>query len=668
MDERASEICLGSLIDFLADNNDNNNINDRPRWPATMRKQLVGPLLALALACVPSADCKTEVIAVPWRQLQDKKTGSWQAPELIQMPGGESVILAMWPSPWTNVSEIPATVEEAGSGTGTPYSRIDHFGNYTLTGYENFVTNVGIISKEESRDSNSVVLLNTTLPIAKIQEWRKPDDKSLAGVVGNLALGPFNEMSILEQLSSGPNPTIPSKSFGLHVGSPAFNQSGSFLLGGYDQRRVAGEPRAFSNSLDQESGLYLPRMALKDIHIHVESGLSPWSESLFKKNGIVLTGDPWDSSLFQGVNSYLSGTSSTGKKNKKRQAVVGEHQQDYALVVPDPTVPYIYLPPGNCRKIASNLPVTYSPSLNLYIWNRTHPRYQPLTKSPTFLVFTLDLTDSAEPNSVLIKIPFALLSLKVTSDSDSDSDTLVDVFPCVDLPPPPEIQSQSPLQFKWHLGRAFLQGVYLAVDYAQNVTYLAQARGPSSSSQSQETRIQPLLSEKGIQLEAEVGGEAFMQSWSGVLTPLKEGDGDRFLANENDDDDDDEDDKEKGLSQVAKSGIALGCVVVALGLCLWGTKIKWGINERKRAASRGLSADDINNNNDEGGDDDDGVVGSEARRRRRSESPKPEDERGDDPPPVYSVAVPDRHSRLPDYVEGHGPEEETTANRARPVR
>ncbi|KAK3994818.1 hypothetical protein QBC44DRAFT_357086 [Cladorrhinum sp. PSN332] len=644
-----------------------------------MRQQLAGPLLGLA-ALVQLGDCKTDanVLMTLWQPLQrwfplppadgggattgydDYKevTRPWQAPAVIHMPRGDirsaAGLFAMWPSPWTTISEIPETDQDGRqwaydgdddesqeTGNKTEYRRTDYFGNYTVVGYENYAADVGV---ETSLESTGVIFLNKT-PIAKIQDW-KHTGKLMSGakkyrppVVGNLALAPLGGMGILEQLSSGPSPSIGSNSFSLRVPSPNLNQTGAFILGGYSQHRAAGRVRRYDLALDGASGLYFPQMALQDIRVSVElGGLSPWAESLAEE-GVKMPGQPRN--VF--VGAPLSPFRGTGKKlrakMKKRQNP-WDWADPYAWVAPDPTLPDIYLPPGNCENLAAGLPVTYSPSLDTYLWNTSSPLYKRIVSTPTFLVFTLGSPNSTEKN-LDIKVPFKLLSLEV--DPPLGEETTAHYFPCRSIHPPTNLLDQS--TFVWRLGRAFLQAAYLAVDYERNVTYLAQAVGPSSSTSDDDDDSDD--EDEGIHVLGENGMEftepesAFMESWKEVLIPIPSSGSNSGKG---------------GLSKAAIAGILLGCVIVVLVVVLWGLKLKWARQEerRKREAEQGQSGG-------EGGGDVEGTLrelnlnsSSEPGGGAGARRPKPEGDTSDDPPPVYSEAVPARHSRLPDYVAGHG--------------
>ncbi|KAK4222508.1 hypothetical protein QBC38DRAFT_549195 [Podospora fimiseda] len=609
-----------------------------------MRQQLAGPLLALAFT--QQVNCAANVIELPWRNVhkwyesvddvtynsyKDAK-GPWQAPEGIMMPRNDVVNqagpFAVWPSPWTGLSEIPdkdqmgrawaydnAATPNASRGLGIPtWERYDYTGGYLLEGELEYAAHVGISIKSSSEP----IFLNTT-PIVKIDKW-KHSTPSYEGtwnppVVGHLALAPFNDSgsSILEQLSLGPNPSIQSHSFSLHMGSAKFNQSGSFLLGGYDQHRAVGRVRSYNltfNPIAGEwllrnlTGEYQPYMALQNLYITTEGGgLSPWADSVAEIGesyagllGSNFTGAP--------VSPFMG----QGKKIKKRYNP-WDWADPHAWVSPDPSLPDIYLPPGNCEHLAKSLPVRYESSTKRYIWNNSSPLYKRIMNSPTFLVFSLGSPSSSEPK-LDIKIPFALLDIEVDPPYWAGPRTY---FPCKSINADPKLPDQS--IFVWKLGRAFLQGAYLSVDYGRKKVYLAQAVGPTTLNRTTvaEEGIH-VLGEKGIEFTEAEG--MLLESWKGVLSPLSQNDRKQG-------------DLDGGLSKVAKVGIALGAVVMILAVAsglVWSRGKYWGKKE--------------------GGSE--GGVGVEEGGAGPGRNPSPKPPSIDEPPPIYSKELPPRHSRVPE--------------------
>lgn len=134
-------------------------------------------------------------------------------------------------------------------------------------------------------------------------------------------------------------------------------------------------------------------------------------------------------------------------------------------VQPDPGVPYMYLPQDTCDAIAAHLPVTYNSDFNLYFWDTSDAAYQKIISSPHFLAFTFS-GGSSGPSSTTINVPFAVMNLTLESPLVSSS---TQYFPCSPWTP-----SSAP----YHLGRAFLQGAFLAQNWNSSSLFLAQAPGP----------------------------------------------------------------------------------------------------------------------------------------------------------------------------------------------
>ena len=254
---------------------------------------------------------------------------------------------------------------------------------------------------------------------------------------GQLALGPSplilsgNESLIPGKLEAQND--IPSSSFGLHYGSAALGQKLSVWLGGYDQQRLVGP--VSTQNVDANDNLSID---LLDIGIGVESGGSPFPFP--SKQGLLAN------------NNASIGSSLT--------------------VVMNPYSPYLALPSSTCNAIAALLPVTYNASLDLYLWDTTDPKYEPIITSPSFLNFTFRLSGSSNSN-ITVNIPFALLNLTLNPPLVPKS---TQYLPC--QPPTTYVGYYS-------LGRAFMQGAFLGADWDKTPSewYLAQAPGPNVASQ-----------------------------------------------------------------------------------------------------------------------------------------------------------------------------------------
>ncbi|KAK4172531.1 hypothetical protein QBC36DRAFT_362517 [Triangularia setosa] len=60
-----------------------------------------------------------------------------------------------------------------------------------------------------------------------------------------------------------------------------------------------------------------------------------------------------------------------------------------ALVVPDPTVPILYLPPDTCEHAAEDLPISWNDNCRLWIWDTSDPRYKRFMKASAYMGVTL---------------------------------------------------------------------------------------------------------------------------------------------------------------------------------------------------------------------------------------------------------------------------------------
>lgn len=174
------------------------------------------------------------------------------------------------------------------------------------------------------------------------------------------------------------NKITPSYSYGLHIGSAAFEYPGSLVFGGYDKGRVIEPVTAFSTER---------AVQLIDISIGVASGGSPFNF--------------------------------TSKKNLLSTGQIP--------IWPDPLAPYLSLPRKTCDNLASILPVTFDEDLNYYLWDADDPNFARIVSSPAYIGFAFPPAAGAADN-VVIKVPFALLNLTLGSPI---TDTPKQYFPCV---------------------------------------------------------------------------------------------------------------------------------------------------------------------------------------------------------------------------------------------
>ncbi|KAK4032572.1 aspartic peptidase domain-containing protein [Parachaetomium inaequale] len=263
-----------------------------------------------------------------------------------------------------------------------------------------------------------------------------------------------------------------SSSFSLHYGSaaPSAKVSGSLLYGGYDRSRVAGDVLSLDGDLST-------LINIKDISIRVIKGSSPFANQ-------------------------------TTPSSPNPTAITGLLAQGNSTITPaglpvllDPCSPYLTLPKSTCDAIASHLPVTYNPSLGLYLWNTTSPSYTPIITSASAL--TLTLTGTRNTESTTINIPFAHLNLTLTTPFVPSP---VPYFPCF-----------TGGTGTYVLGRAFFQDAFLGANWERKKTWLAQAPGPNISGRMDAVNIQP------DQEAVEKGGNDWERSWEGFWTVLGKG-------------------------------------------------------------------------------------------------------------------------------------------------
>lgn len=295
--------------------------------------------------------------------------------------------------------------------------------------------------------------------------------------VGELSLGPVVNQSFAEQGYPQNNAslipgffvaqnTIPSNSFGLHVGigAEAFKVDLSLWLGGYDASRIIGP--VSTQSIEPGPSSELP-IDLLDIGIGVDHGGSPFSYS------------------------SVQGLLSSGNSTMPRAGIP---------VFMNPGAPYLYLPNSTCAAIAKNLPVTYNVGKALYFWDVTDPQYKNIVTSPTYLSFIFRGSDG----NLTIKAPFQLLNLTLEAPL---APTPTPYFPCQ----PPQGDGRT-----YSLGRAFLQSAFIGVDFADQGVgqwYLAQAPGPLTDTNPQS---QPII--QGVAPSGLPGN--WTDTWNGYWTAL----------------------------------------------------------------------------------------------------------------------------------------------------
>ncbi|KAI4739882.1 hypothetical protein E4T50_09671 [Aureobasidium sp. EXF-12298] len=293
---------------------------------------------------------------------------------------------------------------------------------------------------------------------------------------------------------------ISSPFYGLHIGSASGSVSvpGSLVLGGYDKSRCLTTPIVSDTDIFE----------LTSISLGVASGDSPF---------------PKDRQL--PVRNLLQSSGASSVK-----------------AYPNPGVPYLYLPHETCEVITGHLPVEFNETLGLYIWNTSVPSYQDIMTSPSYLSF--DFQSGASTSTIYL--PFALLNLTLE-------------WPLVDVPTQyfPCSPYQSP-DGRYHLGRAFLQGAFMAQNWQTGKLMLAQAPGPDLSDISLAT-----ISANDTSVSPMIKAPSWDSTWASKLKAFQRNDssasGNSNTAGPG-----------HGLASGAIGGIVVGIVAVLLliaGIC-----------------------------------------------------------------------------------------------------
>ncbi|KAB8230865.1 aspartic peptidase domain-containing protein [Aspergillus alliaceus] len=339
-----------------------------------------------------------------------------------------------------------------------------------------------------------------------------PNGKDYPVPVGNLALGgPYLKDMVsgfgLDTIAawlytSGGEKSIPSYSFGMHIGSVDPAVPGSLVLGGYDKSRVLGGVSSQPVSLSSySSGIW--QIVLKDIGLGVATGGSPFAFT--NKNGLFM----------QNSGAVLA-----------KPATI------------DPTKPYMYLPEATCDAITSSFPVSFSNDLGLYIWDTTRSDYANITSSATYLAFSFN-KDGLNDQTITVKVPLRLLTLTL---QDPLVDRNVTYFPCFH-------STDTPV-----LGRAFLQAAFVGVNWFEGnnagTWFLGQAPGPGLPD-ADITAINP----KDATLAA--SDSPWEQSWAKYWRPLLEPGSNNSTSPTS---------SNGGLSTGAKAGIGIGVGVAGVVL------------------------------------------------------------------------------------------------------
>ena len=310
-------------------------------------------------------------------------------------------------------------------------------------------------------------------------------------------------------LSSHGDSDLPiSISWGLHVGSARHNVSGSLHFGGYDQSRILETPGIFDSE------------AILLTNISINSTVAAFHST-----------------------SNLLNSSNTPSPNVA------------ISVVPEPALPYLYLPPAICTSLASRLPLKFNSDLDLYTWDLSHPSLPILLSSLSNLRFTFTNTSNI---TTTIAIPLALLNLTLTPPLVK---TPTPYFPC--RPYTPVTGSA-----QYYLGRAFLQGAFIGQNWDTGSHFLAQAPGPSLPPLN--TKI---IGPNDTAISATVNSPAWEDTWKGILSrgdieqtnsSLPTGSGPKSGSS---------------LSRKAGIGIGIGCAIG--GLTALSVATVWWVRRKK---------------------------------------------------------------------------------------
>lgn len=277
---------------------------------------------------------------------------------------------------------------------------------------------------------------NITLSAVAASNYTLPDASHYPMEVGSLSLGaPQTKQNY--NLAQGW--TVPgwlrddndtaSNSFGLHYGSASLNLTGSLVFGGYDKSRVLGSVGSFDLGFNNSMVA-----SLINISFGVENGGSPF------KDGLIPGGLLQENSSSNSISTIIN-----------------------------PIIPYLLLSEATCSAIAQNLPVTFSPSLGLYVWNTADPLYTSILKAPTYLSFTFLNVGTTH---LTINVPLQLLNLTLTPPLVSKTQQY---FPCR----PYTATNTEAGNGVYFLGRAFLQAAFVGVNWEQGKFFMAQAPGPA---------------------------------------------------------------------------------------------------------------------------------------------------------------------------------------------
>ena len=340
-------------------------------------------------------------------------------------------------------------------------------GTFLFTADTSVATDTLILERLDTNKAQFLMLRNFSLSIVPQFSIALSEEIKYPLQAGELSLGAgasFKfESSGDENLIPGAlakQGTLPSSTFGLHIGSACLDQALplSLWLGGYDRQRVLGP---ISIQIPNQYSEF--QIDLRDIGIAVEFGGSPFPCS--SKDGLLKSGSTES-------NAPLS-------------------------VFINTQAPFLSLPRSSCDAITQYLPVIFNVSLQLYLWDTKSPNYSKIVTSPSYLRFTFN-TSASNNSNVTIKVPFRLLNLTLEPPLVTNPTFY---FPC-----------QTPnVDGRYSLGRAFLQAAFLGASWDDSRWYLAQAPGPNISSEPAAAAFSG---------SPESSSSQWADTWTGSWTPL----------------------------------------------------------------------------------------------------------------------------------------------------
>ncbi|QIX01678.1 hypothetical protein AMS68_007195 [Peltaster fructicola] len=331
-----------------------------------------------------------------------------------------------------------------------------------------------------------ITIPNSTLVSATSAYHTWPNGRVTSLEIGNLALGADGPtMTFGTKIATYNVPgylgTIPvsghgiaSNSYAMHIGSTALSYPGSLIFGAYDKGRGLGPVTSWSGN---------KALMLRDITLGVETGGSPWNFS--SKTGLLLNNQSQPSSL---------------------------------PVYPDGLAPYLHLPDATCKGLAQVLPIYFDQTSKFYLWNTSDPAYTKVVTSAAYLGFVFPSVTVGQ-DAVTIKVPMMYLNLTLMPLA-SGLTTPVQYFPCQNYNPNyGSLSTGGSDGGTYILGRSFLQAAILGRNWAQGISWLAQAPGPGPNREG--LGYNPVeIQNNDTSISFDTDTSLFNKSMQGYWTPL----------------------------------------------------------------------------------------------------------------------------------------------------